>query len=118
MIRRAVKGGVFKTLLAGRQAGYVSPIILGEGRKDGETWTFKWDGSGGAGTASVRLHGDTIEMTLKEGRREREEITLATGAVFEDPAIRLAPLSTAAAWRRWFEVVFVGHFLAADIPGC
>ncbi len=70
------------------------------------------------GIVSVRLHGDTIEMTLKEGRREREEITLATGAVFEDPAIRLAPLSTAAAWRRWFEVVFVGHFLAADIPGC
>ena len=110
--------GVFQTLLAGRRANFVTPIVLGEGRRDGGGWRFDWQHNGRDGSATVVLIGETVSLTLKREGQQPESSLLRRESVFRDEAIDFAPLTAGADWQDWFATVLFGHFFAADIPAC
>ncbi|HMB48166.1 MAG TPA: hypothetical protein VKN63_07815, partial [Afifellaceae bacterium] len=37
---------ILSTLVAGRTSRFVEPLVLGEGERDGETWTYAWQQNG------------------------------------------------------------------------
>ena len=88
--------GAFETLLAGEHAGYVPPIVLGEGARRGDGWRFEWQHRGQDWIAAVVL-----------------EIPGAP-----DEVIELAPLTGKADWDHWFDTLLTGHFMAGDVPAC
>ncbi len=110
--------GVFQTLPAGHRARFVSPDVLGEGRKEGEDWVFDWQRRGRAERTVIALSGDTVSLTPDRAGGKPETVTLGPKAIFRDDAIDLAPLTTVAAWRHWFATVLVGSFFSAEIPAC
>jgi len=110
--------GIFATLLAGTHAGYVSPILLGEGVGHGDSWSFEWRRNGQSWTASIALEGPDARLRLGRNGEPAAWVALARGAVFRDEAIELAPLTGKADWDHWFDVVLVGHFASGDIPAC
>jgi hypothetical protein len=105
--------GVFTTLLAGRRADFVSPIVLGQGVKEGEAWRFEWTRNRQTWRATVSPEGDRARLVLAA-----EQVLLDGAAVFRDETIDLAPLTTQADWEHWFAVVFTGQFLSAEVPAC
>jgi hypothetical protein len=110
--------GIFSTLVAGAHAGYISPILLGEGVRQGESWSFEWRGNGRAWSASVALEGPDASLRLERDGAPAESIALEREAVFRDETIELAPLTGKADWDHWFDIVLVGHFSSGDIPAC
>ena len=110
--------GIFATLVAGRHAGFVQPVLLGEGTRKGEAWTFEWARNGRSWTATIALSGPAAILTLARGGQEPEHAVLDAVPVFRDEAIELAPLTAKADWNHWFDIVLVGHFSAGDIPAC
>ncbi|MDH3473553.1 MAG: hypothetical protein OEM59_07660 [Rhodospirillales bacterium] len=110
--------GVFTTLVAGRRADFVSPAVLGEGSNDGDAWRFDWQINGQPWTAALALTGPDAVLTLAGGGQDPERIALTPGAVFQDETVALAPLTGAADWHHWFDIVLVGHFFSGDIPAC
>jgi hypothetical protein len=117
--------GIFSTLVAGRQNGFVRPILMGEGVKEGDGWRFNWHWDDRSGTAFVALKGGeavlTLDIDLDQGGRDLEDadrLVLNGGGVFSDERIELAPLTTGADWRHWFDNVFTGHFTSGYVPAC
>jgi hypothetical protein len=116
--------GIFATVLAGAHAGYVSPVVLGEGVRQGDTWHFEWQHSGQSWSASIALEipgapeDPGALLTLTRGGEPPARVILAREAVFHDEAIELAPLAGKADWDHWFDIVLVGHFSSGDIPAC
>lgn len=110
--------GIFATLLSGRRADYVSPILMGDSVVDGERWSFAWSRDGRSGTASIVLAGADGHLTLALDGRPEERAVLTRDAVFRDEAIELAPLTDKADWDHWFDIVLVGHFSSGDVPAC
>jgi hypothetical protein len=113
--------GVFSTLVAGRHNGYVRPIAIGEGDREGDAWRFAWQQDGRSGTALIALEGGDAILTLDLDGRDVEDAdraVLKSGAVFHDERIDLAPHSTGADWRHWFDTMLVGHFVSGDVPAC
>ncbi len=113
--------GIFSTLVAGRQNGYVPPVVMGAGVRQDDGWHFAWQQDAGAGTAVVVLVGGNAILTLdKDGRdlEDADQAVLEGGAVFYDERIELAPLTTGADWQHWFGTVLVGHFASGFVPAC
>jgi hypothetical protein len=110
--------GVFSTLVAGAHAGFVSPIVLGETVEAAGVWTFEWDRAGRSGRATIAFEGPDVILDLAEDRRRPGRTVLTADPVFRDETMALAPRTDKAAWRRWFDIVPVGHFVAAEIPAC
>ncbi len=110
--------GIFAPLVAGRHAGFVQPILLGEGTPAGEAWTFAWERNARSWTATVALSGPEVILTLARAGQEPKRMVLDAAPLFRDEAIELAPLTGKADWDHWFEIVLVGHFSAGDIPAC
>ena len=110
--------GVFQTLLAGQRALFVTPVVLGEGRKLGDAWTFGWQREGRQQSAKIALTGETASLTLADGGGKPEPVALPRKAIFRDEAIAFAPLTTTADWQHWFDTVLVGSFFSAEIPAC
>jgi hypothetical protein len=111
--------GIIATLIAGRIADFVSPVVLGEGRPDGATWIFDGRRHGHGWTATVALDSPGAPtLTLDHARLPSERLALHRPAIFGDDVIDLAPLTGKPAWDRWFATVLVGHFSSAQIPVC
>ncbi len=117
--------GIVSTLVAGRQNLFVRPILMGEGTREGNAWRFAWHWDGRSGTALVALKGGNAIVTLDQdldqhGRdlEDADQAVLKAGAVFSDERIELAPLTTGADWRHWFDNVFTGHFTSGYVPAC
>ena len=112
--------GVFGTLISGRRADYVSPIVMGDSEQSGDGWSFAWSRDGRSGAASIALAGADAHfaLTLTLDRRPEEHAVLTRDEVFHDEAILLAPLTNKADWTHWFDTVLVGHFASGDIPEC
>jgi len=110
--------GVFRTLVAGQRALFVTPSAMGEGRRQGASWTFEWGQEGERWTAAVTPGADAVTLRLTPPRREAETLTLPSGAIFGDATIALAPRRSADDWTRWFATVWVGHFFSGEIPAC
>ncbi len=110
--------GIFAPLVAGRHAGFVQPVFLGEGNRIGEAWSFAWERNARSWTATIALSGPAPVLTLARTGQEAERIVLEAAPVFRDEAIEFAPLTAKADWDHWFEIMLVGHFSAGDIPTC
>jgi hypothetical protein len=110
--------GVFQTLVAGQRALFVSPVAMGEGRRDGESWTFDWVREGAPWMVRVTPGADSVALRLTPPRGALENLTLSPGAIFEDDTITLAPRTSAEAWRRWFDTVWVAQFFSGTVPDC
>ncbi len=110
--------GIFATLLSGRRADYVSPVVMGDSVVDGERWSFAWSRDGRSGSASIALIGADAHLTLALDGRPEERAVLTRDAVFRDEAIELTPLTDKADWDHWFDIVLVGHFSSGDVPAC
>jgi hypothetical protein len=115
---RLFAAGVFRLLLPGRRALFVTPSAMGEGRREGEAWAFDWMQEGERWTAAVTPGRDAVTLRLTPPRREAETRALAPGAIFGDETITLAPRRSAGEWKRWFATVWVGHFFSGEIPAC
>lgn len=113
--------GIFATLIAGRQAGFVTPVVMGEGAGENGGWRFAWQQDGRSGTAFITLKGGDAILTLDLDGRDLEDTdraVLERGAVFYDERIDLAPLTTGPDWRHWFDTVLIGHFVSGYVPAC
>jgi hypothetical protein len=110
--------GIFAPLVAGRHAGFVQPVLLGEGARAGEAWTFEWARNGRSWSATIALSGPEAILTLARDGQEPERAVLDAAPLFRDEAIELAPLTAKADWDHWFDIVLTGHFSAGDIPAC
>ncbi len=115
---RLYAAGVFETLLAGQHAGYVSPVILGEGARQGGGWSFEFRHHGLDWRAVVVLEGPNASLTLTRGGEPPAHVALARKAIFRDEFIELAPLTGKADWDHWFDTVMTGHFTTGDVPAC
>ncbi len=110
--------GVFATLLAGAHAGYLSPIILGEGVRKGDQWSFEWRRNRQSWKASITLEGPVAMLSIEIDGKRAGRAALKREAIFSDEVIELAPLTSKADWDHWFSIVLVGHFSSGDIPAC
>ncbi len=117
--------GIFSTLVAGRHASHVRPIVMGEGVKDGDAWRFDWQWDGRSGTALVALKDGnavlTLDLDLSQNGRDLEDadrLVLKAGGIFSDERIDLAPWTAGVDWRHWFDNVFTGHFTSGQVPAC
>ena len=117
--------GIFSTLVAGQQSLFVRPLVIGEGVKENDAWSFAWQQDGRSGTALIALKGGdailTLDLDLEQGGRDLEDadqLVLKAGAIFSDERIGLAPLTTGADWRHWFDNIIVGHFTSGFVPAC
>ena len=117
--------GIFSTLVAGRQNGFVRAIVMGEGIKEGDGWRFAWQQDGRSGMALVTLRGGdailTLDLDLDQGGRDLEDadrLVLKAGGIFSDERIDLAPLTSGGDWQHWFDNVFTGHFSSGYVPAC
>ena len=67
--------GVFGTLISGRRADYVSPIVMGDSEQSGDGWSFAWSRDGRSGAASIALTGADAHLTLTlDGRPEERAV--------------------------------------------
>lgn len=110
--------GIFSILLAGTDARFVSPILLGEGIAQGNSWSFQWRRNRQSWKALITLEGPDALLTLERNGEQAASAALKQGAIFRDEAIELAPLTSKVDWDRWFDVVLVGHFSSGKIPAC
>lgn len=110
--------GIFATLLSGRRTDFVLPVVLGEGVRQGDGWSFDWRRDGQVWNAAVSLAGPDATLTLARDDEIIGRGALAPGAVFRDETIELAPLTGKVDWDHWFDVVLVGHFSSGDVPAC
>jgi hypothetical protein len=117
--------GIFSTLVAGRHASHVRPLVIGEGIREGDGWRFAWQQDGRSGTALIALKGGdailTLDLDLEQNGRDLEDadrLVLKAGGIFSDERIELAPLTSGGDWRHWFENVFTGHFTSGQVPAC
>lgn len=113
--------GIYSTLIAGQQSGFVSPVVMGEGKKENDGWRFAWQWEGKSGKAFIALNGENAILTLDQDGRDLEDADQAVlkgGGVFHDERIELAPLTSGADWGRWFDIVLVGHFISGYVPAC
>jgi hypothetical protein len=110
--------GIFSTLVAGTHAGFVSPILLGEGARQGDSWSFEWQRNRQSWQASIELGDPDATLTLVRNGEPAARAVLKRDAIFRDETIELAPLTGKADWDHWFDIVLVGHFSSADIPAC
>ena len=113
--------GIFSTLVAGRQNGFVPPVVLGEGIRENDGWRFVWQQADRSGTAVIALKGDDAILTLDQDGRDLEDADRAVlkgGGVFYDERLALAPLTSNTDWRHWFDTVLVGHFISGYVPAC
>ncbi len=110
--------GIFATLLAGTHADFVSPVLLGEGVGQGDSWSFEWRRNGQSWTASIALDGPDARLRLERDGASAAWAALERDGVFRDEAIELAPLTGKADWDHWFDILLVGHFSSGDVPAC
>lgn len=107
---------IFRVLLPGRRADYISPAVLGSGVREDGRWRFRFSEAGREREAVLRLVEGGVEVE-RPGEEERwPRHTAAPRAIFRDEIIELAPLTSVADWRHWFEVQLTAHFSSAEIP--
>ena len=68
--------------------------------------------------ATIALRGVAVSLELEQDGKVLPSSLLYPGSYFHDEVIELAPLTSPADWRRWFETVLVGHFSRGEIPHC
>jgi len=105
-------------LLAGREAKFVTPAVLGDGKQDGAGWDFTWARDGRSYKARVEIEDKKATLALTRPGRGLVRGELADKPVFSDPAIELAPLSSPEDWAHWFKVVLRVHFTSGHVPPC
>ena len=113
--------GIFATLIAGLQHDFIRPVVMGAGVAENGLWRFAWEQDGRSGTAAITFDGSDVILTLDlEGRdlEDADRAVLKAGGIFSDERITLAPLTSDADWRHWFDTVLVGHFASGDVPAC
>ncbi len=110
--------GIFRNMTAGRPSSRVAPILLDEGTPEGGAWTFTWDRHGYSWRATVILGDPGVDLVLRRKPDKAETLQLSPTALFRDPHIDLAPLTSKADWDYWFSNVLVGHFSSGDTPNC
>ncbi|MEM7225609.1 MAG: hypothetical protein AAF495_21705 [Pseudomonadota bacterium] len=110
--------GIFATLVAGTHARFVSPILLGEGVRASETWSFQWQRNGRDWSATLSLAGPEATLTIEREGAAADRVMLERRGLFQDEVIALAPLTGKADWDHWFEIVLVGHFTEGQVPAC
>ena len=110
--------GVFATKLTGARADFMTPRVMGAGRRSGDGWEFAWSRDERAWSATLNLAGDSVALLLVRDSQVVVNQTLSPGAAFRDEVIELAPRTTAEEWAHWFDTVLVGHFAAGDLPPC
>lgn len=110
--------GIFRILVAGRRADFVTPMVLGRGAPEGDAWRFTWSEPEGSGEAIVRIGAEEVEVEPTSlGRRDPwPPQRLARGAIFRDEAIELASRSSATAWQHWTATLLDSHFSSGDVP--
>ena len=109
---------IMSPLVAGRTNRFVEPLYLGEGKRQGEAWRFTWERHARIWEALLTPADGSVSLNLKRNDQEAVQIILDKKAIVEDEMIALAPLSSAADWQHWFEVIRVGHFSTAEVPDC
>ena len=110
--------GIVSTLVAGKRADFVSPMVMGVADRQGDTWSFDWQHNDQTWSATVTLEGPDAKLTLARDGEPLASTVLARDAVFHDEVIALAPRTSEADWNHWFETVLVGHFSSGDVPAC
>lgn len=108
--------GIFRYLLPGRPADFVTPAVLGRGLRDDGGWRFRWEQGGRPWEAIVRLQDGEVAIELPGRADLWPPHTLSRPGLFRDEVVELAPLTDRAAWDRWFETLLVAHFSSAEIP--
>lgn len=110
--------GIFAPLVHGRHNPIVQPILLGSRIGKDNAWSFDWARNGQSWEASIVFEGATPVVALTRNGKPDAHFALAAGAIFDDEAIELAPLTGKADWDHWFETVLVGHFSSGNVPAC
>ncbi len=110
--------GIFSILPAGMPASFGSPILLGEGVRQGDSWSFEWRHRRQSWRASIALEGPDARLKLERNGEPAAWAAMERNAVFRDERIELAPLTSKADWDHWFDIVLVGHFSSGDVPAC
>jgi hypothetical protein len=108
--------GIFRYLLPGQRADFVAPVVLGRGSAKDDRWRFRWEENERAREALVRILEGGVEIDLPGEEHHWPPHSLALHAIFRDPAIELAPLTSVADWEHWFEVQLAAHFSSGEIP--
>jgi len=110
--------GIFRVLVAGRRADFVSPVVLGRGAPEGDAWRFTWTEPEGTGEAVVHIDAEGVDLELTRlGRRTPwPPRRLASGAIFRDEAIELASRRSAADWQHWVDTLLASHFSSGEVP--
>jgi hypothetical protein len=109
---------ILSTLVAGRTSRFVEPLVLGEGERDGEAWSYAWQRNGQDWQASIAPGDGAVKLALQRNDQDPVSIKLTGQAIVDDEVITLAPLTSIADWRHWFDVVLTGHFSTAEVPDC
>jgi len=110
--------GVFGTFVHGRRANYVVPAAMGEARREGDRWTYAWRQAGREWRAEIGFDGDTPLLDLWRDGAALDKLALTEGVIFADDGFDLAPRTNGEDWSNWFDVIFAGRSLSADIPAC
>lgn len=110
--------GLVSTLVAGKRADFVSPMVLGAAEREGDTWSFAWQHHDRRWRATLALEGSDAKLTLERDGETLGSINLVRDAVFRDEVVELAPLTGEADWDHWFDTVLVGHFTSGEVPAC
>jgi hypothetical protein len=108
--------GIFRYLLPGQRADFVAPVVLGRGSAEDGRWRFRWEENERAREALVRILEGGVEIDLPGEEHHWPPHSLALHAIFRDPAIELAPLTSVADWEHWFEVQLTAHFSSGEVP--
>ena len=110
--------GIFVNRIPELRADFVSPVVMGEGLREGDSRVFAWQRDERPWSASVILEGAGARLELRRPGRPPERIALEPMPLFRDEAIELAPLTSKADWDYWFETVLTGHFTSGQVPAC
>jgi hypothetical protein len=108
--------GIFRLLVPGRRADFVSPQRLGRGRREGGSWRFRWEEGGRTRDALLRLSRSAVRVELSGDAERWPPQILEPRALFRDDVVELAPRTSAEDWEHWFETLLPGHFSSAEIP--
>jgi len=108
---------VHDTLLKGRKAGFIRPILFTAGTPAGTANAYRFESEDGEGAVRIELiDPERVRVTLQRGRVKTESLTLNKNGRLTDEALTLAPTASAEAWQAWFDTVMTGRFFTWQVP--